>query len=447
MAKRYLNSFRDIWLFSSEKQRIIILFIITSFIAVEIFFISFGRYYTAICCWVCLILCELFMKLFVTFLDKKTTFIIKDEVPVITSEVLNKFYDHGFDPELGWVRKANTAKIDLGVHYEIDYRGSRRNPGHEDLPLYYSTYGDSYTFCREVADSETWQWYLSENTEKNVLNFGVGNYGFDQALIRLKREYPNYPTSVVIFGVVPQSIARNLSVWKHYNEHGNTLAFKPRYKVTEEGLTLIPNIINIRERFFRLKSFLPSIQQNDYFYDWKYKRDAFRFPFSLSCILHPKMLLAASIKIISNKFLGMQKVEKLTRVILQNLLKNEGIAQTVSLYNNREAISLFTNLVGEFVEYSKQKDFLPVFVMLPMKDDLFYIKNNGSFYNNFMRNLENTFKPLVVIDAAETLLSSGPVENLFAKWHYNPSGNKSVAAIIKEELKQFEFSRHSNVRN
>ncbi len=41
----------------------------------------------------------------------------------------------------------------------------------------------SFVFSRQVEDDETWQHFLSRLSHSNVLNFGVGNYGFDQALL------------------------------------------------------------------------------------------------------------------------------------------------------------------------------------------------------------------------------------------------------------------------
>ena len=37
-------------------------------------------------------------------------------------------------------------------------------------------FGDSFTFCRQVNDNETWEYYLSELENTNVKNFGVGRF-------------------------------------------------------------------------------------------------------------------------------------------------------------------------------------------------------------------------------------------------------------------------------
>jgi hypothetical protein len=156
-----------------------------------------------------------------------------DQKPVLSDYGLKKFLLQGFDQELGWVRKPNTEHFEYGKYgrtiWKTNEKGSRLNPKFEDVKSKISCYGDSFTFCRQVNDDETWEYYLSKITKTNVLNFGVGNYGMDQAILRLQREFPKNQTEIVIIAVVPDSIRRILNVWKHYFEYGNTFGFKPRF--------------------------------------------------------------------------------------------------------------------------------------------------------------------------------------------------------------------------
>ena len=171
----------------------------------------------------------------------------KDKIPILDKHGLSKFISHGFDPELGWVRKPNTSHDETGkfgkTNWTINQFCARTNPNFDNLESNTSCYGDSFTFSRQVNDDETWVHYLSEFTNSNVINFGVGNYGVDQALLRLKREFPKYPTKIVIMGVVPETICRIVSVWKHYYEYGNTFGFKPRFILKNNSLNLIENIM------------------------------------------------------------------------------------------------------------------------------------------------------------------------------------------------------------
>lgn len=432
---------RDTWFHASLGQRCFIVFLLGCFFFFGAFLLLDARYDLAGLFLLSLIALEIVMHFFVNYLSKKTNFITIDTVPKINTEILDKFFAHGHDPELGWIRKPGTKKSEFGVFYEIDRNGSRRNPGHENLPLVFSSYGDSYAFCREVNDDETWQWHLSAITGRKVLNFGVGNYGLDQTIIRLKREHPQNPAPIVIIAVVPQTIARNLSVWKHYNEHGNILGFKPRFILDGENLKLIPNFINTRDKFFRIEEYMAQIQEYDYFYSNKYKKEAFRFPLVLSGLLQmEKLLIVVPLKIIKNSRAGRLLADALYYRVLYNFLKNDGVRQTEALFRNQMAMELMFKMVGEFVEFSRIMDFIPVFLMLPMKEDLYFIRERYHYYKHFMDLIEKEYDRLMVIDSAEKLLSN-EIKEIFRKWHYSSEGNRLIAELITERLRRAGIDR------
>jgi len=212
----------------------------------------------------------------------------KDQRPNFSKNGLKKFFQHGYDSELGWVRKPLTEHEEIGKNgktiWHIDKNGARNNPiiGFKEGKI--SCYGDSFTFARQVNDNETWNYYLSELTKTNIQNFGVGNYGIDQSLLRLKIEFKKYPSDMVILGVVPDTISRILSVWKHYYEYGNTFGFKPRFEIIDGKLTLIKNLIDSKEKFFDYEKFLKEIQNNDFFYKEKFLKEIIKFPYSISIL-------------------------------------------------------------------------------------------------------------------------------------------------------------------
>ena len=358
-----------------------------------------------------------------------------DRAPHITPAQLDRFYEHGFDPELGWIRKPNSAKNDLGRYpYTIDARGSRSNPGHERLPLLVATYGDSYTFCREVEDHETWPWYLAERLQANVLNFGVGNYGLDQALLRLEREYPENATPIVVMGVVPSTLARILSVWKHYNEFGNLFAFKPRFILDGGILQLVPNKIDTREKFFDLERYLPEIQRFDHFYESRFKREAFRSPYVVSCLVQWRTLALIAAKTARRLTRGQPRLKAMLSTLIADHLDRGGVWQTAELYGEDEATELLERLVEEYVAQSRRLGFQPVLVLLPMREDLEYIARHGHFYAQTLARIRHC---LTVVDAAPRLLAE-PAQRLYRQWHYSPAGNRIVAGLIAETLATLE---------
>lgn len=173
----------------------------------------------------------------------KNANVVFEEFPSIEESDLQKF--SSFDSELGWERQPNESrKKDTGhqrpddptaesVVYSTDAYASRvceidRSAGEYSI----ATYGDSYCFCRDVKDNETFQHYLSQGLGVHVSNYGVGNYGLDQGLLRMKRRFDEDPADYTIIALCDKvAINRILSSWKHYYEFGNTFAIKPRFKL------------------------------------------------------------------------------------------------------------------------------------------------------------------------------------------------------------------------
>ena len=79
--------------------------------------------------------------------------------------------------------------------------------------------------CRQVGDGETWESALGRKMRTGVLNYGVGNYGLDQALLRYEKTQLPDTVDTVVMAVVPETICRIQSYWKHYLEFGNIMAF------------------------------------------------------------------------------------------------------------------------------------------------------------------------------------------------------------------------------
>lgn len=134
-----------------------------------------------------------------------------------------------FDAELGWKNR-----------YATPY-GERPRAVDRGRPLV-SAYGDSFTHADEVAHSESWSEQLGPLIDADVLNFGGGAYGTDQALLRFEGMFPKRPTPVVLFGFITNDIERNVSVYWRFLYPQQTLSLtKPRFLLRNDTLELLPN--------------------------------------------------------------------------------------------------------------------------------------------------------------------------------------------------------------
>jgi hypothetical protein len=108
-------------------------------------------------------------------------------------------------------------------------------------PVCGSAFGDSFTFGLEVEDGETWVHLLSRRFGCTIRNFGIGGYGFDQAVLRSERIAPG--EDVVFFGLIIEMPRRSVAAsWTFYSggEPPVYSNIKPYFTVSGEDLVLHP---------------------------------------------------------------------------------------------------------------------------------------------------------------------------------------------------------------
>ena len=393
---------------------------------------------------ICLI--EILAYVSVLYTNKKFQWLImqKDENPKLSKEGLQKFFEHGYDSELGWIRKPNTTHEEKGkdgiTKWTINDYGGRNNLEFEKINSKISTYGDSFTFCRQVNDDGTWQHWISKLQNTNVKNFGVGNYGLDQTLLRLKREFPNNKTETVIIGVVPDTISRIVSIWKHYYEYGNTFGFKPRFILKNEILELLKNPIDDKTKFIDYRDYINEIKKNDFFYKKKFLKEKLYFPYSLLLFKNMKRNFSLIFWIFLTQIY--KKIGKDTTEIewkpMQIIMKIN-LKWRIKLYENKKTVDLFRKIIEEFVSYSKRNNFKPMFVFLPQKDDILFIKKHRHFYEEFVNDISK-IENLVVVDIAKNLIPEENLDELYSDQndyggHYSKLGNKKIANLLDQKLR------------
>lgn len=146
-----------------------------------------------------------------------------------------------YDKDLGWTLKDNLSQIfsnDSAMYYTAQdgIRTSLNvNIDKDSNKIRIATIGDSYTECDEVANNQTWQYYLNEllGSKVEILNFGVGGYGHDQSLLRLQFDVLKYKPDIVLLGFVNPDISRNVVAFRDFA--------KPMYILNKEGKLKLKN--------------------------------------------------------------------------------------------------------------------------------------------------------------------------------------------------------------
>jgi hypothetical protein len=111
----------------------------------------------------------------------------------------------------------------------------------------------------------------------------------------------------------------------------------------------------------------------------------------------------------------------------------------VKLFQDNETCELLKQILVEYANYGKKQNFKPVFIFLPQKDDILFIKKNFNFYHNFVNELKK-IENLFCIDITKDMINIKEIDRMFSDnneygGHYSKDGNQKVAELIFNELK------------
>ncbi|OLZ40635.1 hypothetical protein A6E15_06340 [Natrinema saccharevitans] len=372
-----------------------------------------------------------------------------EEFPEIDRALLGKF--SSFDPELDWCPRPNREnQKDTGDHlpgeevrsvvtYSTDEYASRVCPARErdpDADLSVSTYGDSDRFCREV-DDEPFHNYLAEELDTHV-----ANYGLDRAQMRLERQYPEDPTDHVCMVVTASSIARILSVWKHYQEFGNILAVKPRYVLEDGEVERLESPVDGKEDLLDLESKADLLREHDFYYDHWFEPHFATRPYTADLLAKNEHVRYAAYtagkdleRRLGRSIPGIDFDLAQTRSTLR--LERPRVRYHEWLFDTHEP--LFDALIEELVDYADERGFEPTVVMVPQLRYATYEAEHGPIYGDLLERLDERYEGLTTIDMATHLSpDDGEVESLYVErgegGHYSPETNAEIAQVLAETV-------------
>jgi len=373
-------------------------------------------------------LIKLIKKDFPWFIEKG------DEFPFFDNDKYRNYLKNSFDKNLGWVRKPNTIGYDTSgskkIRFQMDSDGSRKKVN-KKITSFAASFGDSYVFGREVKDHETWQECISSKYKFSISNYGLGNYGIDQAILKYKKTNLNKTTKFVILGMVPENICRIQSEWKHFNEFGNIHGFKPKFFIKNNKLKLKPNPLKKNTKIKQLHNIIKKIKKTDRFYDEKFKKKQFKFPYLLSFVKDLRFNLTIF-------YIFFLKEKKLHKNYFMHEIMKRNIIQSHKLYNDTYSKKLFLKLIEEFVKIAKRRGHKPILIVFPQYLDIKF-KNTNLNYIKFFSEVVS--KKIDLLDLTK-YYKKNDIQTLFTNQiygsHLSSTGNKFVANKIYKFLKNLK---------
>jgi hypothetical protein len=330
-----------------------------------------------------------------------------DALAVPTQDEMDTWRAWGWDRELGWLHRPDTAEtVTTGERtwqYGLDARGARREPRGGDGGLV-SAYGDSFTFGHEVSDDETWPHYLSERPGTRVDNWGQTAWGPDQAVLRLTRNLPHERSAVVVLAVMSENIARLLNSYRPFltGERAMRMAFKPMLTVGDDGgVRWLPNPLERADTPDDWVAALTRARATDHWYRANAERVRLGFPY----LLH---------------------VPRAVDYVVRH-------AGADDLYERADAVTRLDFVMDELVRLAHAHDFVPVVLFVPHPSDLKRIARGAAArYQSYVAALRarHASAGLRIVDLAEHPFDVARFNRLPFKDHPSPYGNRVIADTV-----------------
>jgi len=318
-------------------------------------------------------------------------------------------------PVLGWAYRAGySSEADRfsaqGLRASREY-APEPPPGVRRV----AAFGDSYVYCNDVADGDSWPAQIEAGWRSEVLNYGVGGYGADQALLRFRAEAALLKPHIVVMGFTSMMSTRVVSRYRRFQDPGDGPWFKPRFLLDGDSLRLVPSPVASREDAERLLASPASVADfgtNDFWYN----------PAVLG---HWPYAWSATYRFVTCTALGIRR-----RYITRDRIYKGG-----ALNPESESFEIITRIFVEFAAAVRAGGAEPLALMLPARSDVdTYARLGRASYETLRARLQDL--GLRVIDVASALTSSPstPTELFGPRGHYSARGNAIVAGAVAEFL-------------
>src|SRR5207249_3870292 len=249
-----------------------------------------------------------------------------------------------------------------------------------------------------------------------VLNYGVGGYGVDQAYLRYVSEGSLYAPHIVLVGFVSDDLRRLVNVYRRFIDDREFPGFKPRFRLEGNTIKLLPNPLPLLSDYDRLlmePETVTRLGQHDHWY-------------KPAIYENPLYDLSATVRLTVT--LGLRLYD---RYLDPNRLWKEGQFNPSS-----EAFRLQLAIFHKFVDEIRQNGAMPLIVLFPDRASILQVRTGQStFYAPLTAKLSETRIPYVDLIEAFRSDTIGPVESFFMPGgHYSRRGNEIVAKWLLHQL-------------
>lgn len=329
------------------------------------------------------------------------------------------------DSTLGWryrpgFRLADDAVNAQGLRADREYPQAA-GPG----ILRVAAFGDSFVYGNEVGNADAWAAQVeAEDSTIEVLNYGVGGYGTDQAYLRYLEEGDRLRPHVVLIGFAPVDLPRVVNVYRRFLSDRDLPLFKPRFALDEAGqLALVPNPMRSRGDYLELLDRPEQVAEHGHLDHW-YQPLVYENPF------HD---VSATVRIASAVGARIGRRTGTDRLLADGTF-NE----------NSEAFRIQIAVFDSFATAVEKAGAIPVILLLPDREAVERARAGRRPASSTLRDAveRRGHRVLDVTDAFAARAPAGSVDAWFAPGgHYSAEGNRIAAGAVLDLLQRLPARR------
>lgn len=344
------------------------------------------------------------------------------EIETLLSPAAGEKVMTAFDPSLGWdlrpnfragEQKTNSSGIVALREYAV-----QPPPGVVRI----AAFGESFTQC-VVPNGGTWERILEESCPGiEVLNFGVGAYGPDQAYLKYLRDGRRYHPRIILIGFMTENIWRLVNVFRTYADPANTPLAKPRFALDRGELRLVENPLRSLDDLKSLRSLNADQVLRDRLgeHDRFYRRSYYSAPPALVRVSPLARLVRDAFRVLSWKAADARGLD---------VIGTDGRYNTSS-----EAYRILEALLERWAAEASRDGAVPVVVVFPQRSDI--EKRRAGKPKQYQPILEfMRAKGIRSIDLMDAFQGCALAGKFTPDGHYNETGNRLVAACIGGALR------------
>ena len=362
--------------------------------------------------------------------------------PKFNEKKLNKFYLNTFDKYCGWDRKPKSSGFEIlkndkknkFIINSAGYRGAIRSSNAK-----ISVFGDSFAFCRYVKDSQTWESFLEKKIKSRVFNYGVGNFGIDQSYFKYKKFEKKINSKIIIVNVVPETITRIISGWRHFSEFGNVYSFKPYFELKEKKIVFKKNPIQKNFKVKKINAVIKLLMKKDFMFNYRFKKNVFENFFIITFFNNLKKYSKVFLSLSLFKFFKIFGIKSSDYFYNKSLgaIINSNIKESHKLYNNNYCSTLLKKIIQKFQIDVEKKGKIFILIISPQIYDI-KERSTATFYKNFFNQLK---KNINILDLSEKMPDNFEDFYFDDKYggHLNIKGNLYISKEISKYLKDSKF--------